>query len=84
MQRDYRLGDEVLLIVDPASVAYVEGLKKYNERRFKISKIVYAGDRPGATMHRGVIYFELDRCVSELGVPYGILKEWVYPMGPRY
>lgn len=79
MQRELRPGDVVLLMPDPTSVAYVPGLQKYSERQLYVSKIVYASERPGAN-GKGMIYLELDGCVSDAGVPYGILREWVFPV----
>ena len=71
MQRDINVGDEVLLIPNKTSVGYVPGLEKWRECRLIVSKIL------GDTRDGGE-YYELERCVSELGVPYGILREWMF------
>lgn len=71
MQRDINVGDEVLLIPNRTSVGYVPGLEKWRECRLIVSKIL------GDTVHGG-LYYELERCVSELGVPYGVLREWMF------
>lgn len=70
MQRDINVGDKVLLIPNKTSVGYVPGLEKWRECILIVSKIL------GDSTHGG--YYELERCVSELGVPYGILREWIF------
>jgi hypothetical protein len=79
MQREFRPGDVVLLLPDPASVAYVPGLAEYSERQLHITRIVYASSMP-RTNGKGIVYLELEGCASKYGVPYGILREWVFPV----
>ncbi len=79
MQRELFEGDEVLLLLDPNELGVVPGLLKWNECVFKISKAVYSADRGHPAGRNGIIYFELEGCVSEYGIPYSILREWVHP-----
>lgn len=72
--REYKVGDPVLLhLRSPGSVGITQGLMKYKDRRFRISKIVYRVGT-GAT-NRGV-YYELKGCVTEFGIPYAVLEDW--------
>lgn len=79
MIRDYEVGDKVLLSI--SSDAYVpDGLKKWDGCVFRISKIVRIGHgRSKVAAHSG-IYYELSNCVSDAGVPYGVVKEWLMPV----
>lgn len=79
MQRELFEGDEVLLLLDPHELGVVPGMMKWNECSFRISKAVYSSDRGHPVGTKGVIYFELEGCVSEYGIPYSILREWIHP-----
>ena len=74
---ELKVGDPVLLTLDsPGAVGITEGLKRYKDRRFRISKIVRVipvNKLPGC---RGC-YYELEGCVSPKGVPYGITSDWM-------
>lgn len=80
MNREFTPGDEVMLILDPAALGVVEGLKRFDCKRMKVSRALYARDKSYKAM-QGAIYYELEGCTSELGVPYGILREWMFPVG---
>lgn len=83
MQRELMPGDEVMLIPDPRSVGYVNGLAKWDGCRFKISRVRYGQRVTTKSARQGAIYYELKGCVSAKGVPYGILREWIMPTGGR-
>ncbi len=74
---ELKVGDPVLLTLDsPGAVGITEGLKRYKDRRFRISRIVRVipvNKLPGC---RGC-YYELEGCVSPKGVPYGITSDWM-------
>ena len=74
---ELKVGDPVLLTLDSlGAVGITEGLKRYKDRRFRISKIVRVipvNKLPGC---RGC-YYELEGCVSPKGVPYGITSDWM-------
>lgn len=76
---EFKVGDPVLLTLDsPGPVGITEGLKHYQDMRFRISRIKsFAGD--GRSQTRGV-YYELKGCVSEHGVPYGVTIDWIAPI----
>lgn len=80
MQREIKPGDKVYLMLNPTTVGCVEGLQKWNRQEFRVSKVVYASDRNWAGSAKGAVYFELDGCVSDRGVPYGVLREWIIPL----
>lgn len=75
--RELKVGDPVLLTLDSlGAVGITEGLKRYKDRRFRISKIVRVipvNKLPGC---RGC-YYELEGCVSPKGIPYGITSDWM-------
>lgn len=79
MQRELFEGDEVLLLLDPNDLGVVPGMMRWNECVFRISKAVYASQRGFPAGRNGIIYFELEGCNSEYGVPFAILREWVHP-----
>ena len=79
MQRELYEGEEVLLLLDPNELGVVPGMMKWNECSFRISKAVYSTDRGNPAGRNGIIYPELEGCVSEYGIPYSILREWVHP-----
>ena len=75
--RELKVGDPVLLTLNsPGAVGITEGLKRYKDRRFRISRIIRVipvNKLPGC---RGC-YYELEGCVSPKGVPYGITSDWM-------
>ena len=74
---ELKVGDPVLLTLDSlGAVGITEGLKRYKDRRFRISRIVRVipvNKLPGC---RGC-YYELEGCVSPKGIPYGITSDWM-------
>lgn len=76
---EFKVGDPVLLTLDsPGPVRITEGLKHYQDMRFRISRIKsFPGD--GRSQTRGT-YYELKGCVSEQGVPYGVTEDWFEPI----
>jgi hypothetical protein len=77
MQRELREGDEVMLKLNPLTVGITKGMWKWDECIFRISKVKYS-NHPSIN---GPVYFELEHCVSEKGVPYAVLREWIFPTG---
>ena len=74
---ELKIGDPVLLTLDsPGAVGITAGLKRYKDRRFRISKIVRVIPVNKLTGCRGC-YYELEGCVSPKGVPYGITSDWM-------
>ena len=80
MQRELYEGEEVLLLLDPNDLGVTPGMMKWNECSFRISKAVYSTDRGNPAGRNGIIYFELEGCVSEYGVPYSIVRDWIVPV----
>ena len=76
--KELKVGDPVLLTLDvPGTVGITAGLRKYQDRRFAISRIKQVV--VGAGMLRGT-YYELRGCVSDEGVPYGVTGDWIMPI----
>lgn len=76
---EYKIGDPVLLTLDsPGPVGITDGLKRYQDMRFRISRIKsFAGN--GGTNTRGT-YYELKGCVSDEGIPYAVTEDWIRPI----
>ena len=75
--REIKVGDPVLLHLEsPGSVGITEGLLRYKDRRFRVCRIKHFG---GTGVLKGE-YYELDGCVSEHGVPYGVTGDWIEPI----
>ena len=79
MQRELFEGEEVMLLLDPKDLGVVPGMMKWNECIFTISRTVYASECGKPSGRNGIVYLELEGCVSEYGIPYSILREWVHP-----
>ena len=78
--RILQVGDPVLLTLDsPGDLGITDGLKRYKDRRFRISRVGTIAPKTGSPWYRG-IYYELDGCVSEKGVPYAITEDWIQPI----
>ena len=78
MQRQLFEGDEVMLRLDPnplTSLGITPGMRKWDECVFRISKIKYS-NHPSIN---GPVYFELEGCVSEYGIPYAVTRDWIIP-----
>jgi len=78
VQRQLFEGDEVMLVLDPnplTSLGITPGMRKWDGCVFNISKIKYS-KHPSIN---GPVYFELEGCVSEYGVPYSICRDWIVP-----
>ena len=84
MQRELYEGEEVLLLLDPNELGVVPGMMKWNECSFTISRTVYSSECGNPAGRNGIIYLELEGCVSEYGIPYSILREWVHPQRSLY
>ena len=75
-----KVGDPVLLTLDcPGDHGMTNGLKKFKDRRFRISKVGMIAPGNGSPWYRG-IYYELDGCKSDKGVPYAITEDWIQPV----
>lgn len=71
-----KVGDLVLLHLNsPGSVGITPGLKKYKGKEFKIRRRrdVNVQSKSGTYIH----YYELDGCVSDAGVPFGVTEDWI-------
>ena len=81
MVRELSIGDRVQLCLPLNWLAYMpQGLIEYDGCVFEISRIVLVGhgrNTPGSLKGS---YYELDGCVSEKGVPYGVIKAWLIPV----
>ena len=76
--QEFNIGDPVLLTLDsPGTVGITAGLRKYQDRRFAISRIKQVV--VGAGMLRGT-YYELQGCVSDHGLPYAVTLDWIQPI----
>lgn len=76
--RELKVGDPVLLTLNSAGkVGITDGMLKYKDRRFRISRVVRLGTGMGYMRDE---YFELEGCVSDKGVPYGITPDWLMPI----
>ena len=78
---ELKVGDLVLLTLDsPGSLGITYELERFKDRKFRISKIrqVHPGGKT-SPWFRG-IYYELDGCVSEKGVPFAVTEDWLMPM----
>lgn len=67
-----------MLRLDPnplTSLGITPGMRKWDECIFTISKI----KRSKHPSINGPVYFELEGCVSEYGVPYAITRDWIVP-----
>jgi len=75
---EFKVGDPVLLTLDsPGDLGITNGLKRYKDRRFRISRVRTI--QGGKAVTRGT-YYELKGCVSEQGVPYGVTEDWFEPI----
>ena len=76
-----KVGDPVLLSFNTPGrkEGVTPGLEAYKDRRFRISKIKLVAPGSGSPWYRG-IYYELDGCVSDKGVPYSITEDWIEPI----
>ena len=74
---EFKVGDPVLLTLDsPGDLGITNGLKRYKDRRFRISRVGTIAPKTGSPC----IYYELDGCVSEKGVPYSVTEDWIQPI----
>lgn len=78
MRKEFQIGDEVTLVLTPTLIGIVPEMWKYDGQTFRISRICYKKLKEFA---KGAVYYELEGCVSEAGVPFSILREWIYPYG---
>ena len=77
---ELKVGDPVLLTLDsPGAVGITAGLKRYKDRRFRISRIVRVSPDNKLSGCRGY-YCELEGCVSDKGIPYGVALDWIRPI----
>lgn len=75
--KDYQVGQKVLLILPEGERSTMpEGLKKWHEVSFRISKVCKR--RNGNHLET---YYELRGCKSQEGVPYSIDPDWLYDIG---
>ena len=81
MVRELNIGDTVQIQIPAGWISYMPpGLIAFDGCEFQIRRIVLVGHgrkTPGSLKGS---YYELDGCVSEKGVPYGIVKEWLRPV----
>lgn len=75
---EFKVGDPVLLTLDsPGPAGITEGLKHYQDMRFRISRVRTI--QGGKTVTRGT-YYELKGCVSDEGIPYAVTEDWIRPI----
>lgn len=79
----HNVGDELVLWA-PSHPGAVGDIKKHNGEVVRISKVV-AVPKPNASGSMvKQIYYECEDIVSNKGVPFGILPEWLARMGGDY
>lgn len=77
---EFKVGDPVLLTLDsPGPVGITEGLKHYQDMRFRISRVRTI--QGGKAVTRGT-YYELKGCVSDKGIPYSFAGDWLQKVTP--
>lgn len=64
-----RAGTSVMLNLPEQDIAITHGLKKWDGYVLRVTKVV-------PISKQATRYFELEGCVSEKGVPYGIDPDW--------
>lgn len=77
MQRKYKIGDEVVLVLPLIHEGVRGDMKKYDRQVVTISKAktIYSQGNQCCS------YYELFGVKSRLGVPYAFLPEWLVPIG---
>lgn len=75
MQRKYKIGDEVVLVLPLIHEGVRGDMKKYDREVVTISKVktIYG--------NKGGSYYELFGVKSRKGIPYAFLPEWLVPIG---
>ena len=65
----YQVGDKVILNFGPLStqLGVTPELRRFEERQFRIKKITATGVVPT---------YELDGCVSKMGIPFTVVHDW--------
>ena len=70
------VGDSVLLTLrTPGPVGITEGMRKYQDRQFEVSKVKTITQRG-----QFLTYYELKGCVSEYGIPYAVTYDMLMPI----
>lgn len=70
-----RCGTSVILRLPPDHFAVTEGLRAFDGFVLKVSRIVRVRETNSSSSTTS--YMELEDCVSDKGVPYGIAADWV-------
>lgn len=77
---ELKVGDPVLLTFDSAGdTGITHDMLRYKDRRFRISRIVRVSPDNKLSGCRGY-YCELEGCVSDKGIPYGVALDWIRPI----
>lgn len=74
---EYKTGQKVCVILD-GSKFITDKMKYFNHQTYHISRVRHLKQR--GTTHYWT-YYELEGCVSEKGVPYSFVGEWLIDMG---
>ena len=78
--KEFKPGDSVLLTLDsPGTVGITQGLLRFKDRRFAVSRVRRIKGISGAGDLRAT-YYELEGCVSDEGVPYAVTADWIEPI----
>lgn len=77
MQRKYKIGDEVVLVLPLIHEGVRGDMKKFDRQVVTISKAktIYGLNNKGGS------YYELFGVKSRKGIPYAFLPEWLVPIG---
>lgn len=83
MKRIFNIGDKVLLTL--AGEKCPRDLKRYDGKVYRVSAVKIISLRPNPKPDATSLYsryYELEGVVSSVGgVPYGLLADWLIPVG---
>ena len=74
----FKLGEKVTIVLDPLDISVTNGMLKYNGLDAAISKICKATGSNRVYQPYG---YELEGCVSDMGIPYTFTKDMLVLVG---